>query len=106
MQDLLDKYKGEECYITEKLDGSSITVYRINGKFGVCSRNVDLSRGDNNFWNTVIKHKLEEKFNENFPTGFNVALQGELVGPGIQGNKYELEDLDIYFFNLFDIKGR
>ena len=32
---------------TEKIDGSSLTVYQINGKFGVCSRNIDLAYDNN-----------------------------------------------------------
>jgi hypothetical protein len=33
----------------------------------------------------------------------NLALQGELVGPTIQGNKLGLQDTDIFFFNIYDI---
>ena len=104
LQPLLDKYKGTRCYYTEKLDGSSITVYQINDSFGVCSRNIDLKRDENDkFWATVIKHDLERKFKKVFGNT-NVAIQGELVGPGIQGNKYKLTELDIYFFNVFWIQ--
>jgi hypothetical protein len=103
LQPLLDKYKGVDCYITEKLDGSSITIYQINGKFGVCSRNVDLKRDKNcKYWDTVLEHDLENKFKKEFGKR-NIALQGELIGIGIQGNKYKLDKLDIYFFNLYDI---
>jgi hypothetical protein len=103
LQPLLDKYKGYDCYITEKLDGSSITIYQINGKFGVCSRNVDLKRDKNcQYWNTVLEHNLENKFKKEFGKR-NIALQGELIGVGVQGNKYKLDKLDIYFFNLYDI---
>lgn len=31
LQQLLSKYKGERCYITEKLDGSSATFYVNKG---------------------------------------------------------------------------
>lgn len=104
LQPLLDKYKGVKCYFTEKLDGSSITVYQINGKFGVCSRNIDLRRDPNDkFWKTIIEHDLENKFKKVFGSE-NIALQGELIGEGIQGNKYRLKGLDIYFFNVFFIK--
>lgn len=103
LQPLLDKYKGYDCYITEKLDGSSITIYQINGKFGVCSRNVDLKRDKNcQYWNIVLEHDLENKFKKEFGKR-NIALQGELIGIGVQGNKYNLDKLDIYFFNLYDI---
>jgi hypothetical protein len=104
LQPLLDKYAGTKCYITEKIDGSSVTVYQINGKFGVCSRNIDLKRDKNDkYWKTVLEHDLENKFKKYFK-GENIALQGELIGEGVQGNKYRMRGLNIYFFNIFFIK--
>lgn len=104
LQPLLTKYKNADCYLTEKVDGSSLTVYQINGKFGVCSRNIDLKRDTSDkYWKTVLEHDLENKFKQCFKDE-NIALQGELLGPGIQGNKYKLSKLDIYFFNVFFIK--
>jgi hypothetical protein len=104
LQPLIDKYKGVKCYYTEKLDGSSITIYQINGKFGVCSRNIDLKRDESDkYWRAVLGHDLENKFKIAFGDE-NIALQGELIGEGIQGNKYHLKGLDIYFFNVFSIK--
>ncbi len=104
LQPLLDKYAGTKCYITEKLDGSSITVYQINGKFGVCSRNLDLFRDKYDlYWSTVMEHDLEKKFKKHFGKD-NIAIQGELIGPSVQGNKYKLRKCDIYFFNVYFIK--
>lgn len=104
LQPLLDKYKGTPCYVTEKLDGSSITIYQLNGKFGVCSRNIDLKKDKRNkYWATVLEHDLEAKFKKVFGK-HDVAMQGELIGDGIQGNKYKLKGQDIYFFNLYYIK--
>jgi hypothetical protein len=104
LQPLLDKYQGTSCYYSEKLDGSSLTVYQINGKFGVCSRKIDLMRDETDkYWKTVLEHDLENKF-KTFFKDENIALQGELVGSGIQGNKYKLKGLDIYFFNVYFIK--
>lgn len=104
LQPLLDKYKGQTCYYTEKLDGSSITIYQINGKFGVCSRKIDLKRDlTDKYWKTVLEHDLEHKVKKVFGDT-NIALQGELIGAGIQGNKYGLRNLDIYFFNVFFIR--
>lgn len=100
-QRLLHKHKGEVFYKAEKLDGSSDTTYIKDGIFGVCSRNLDLvETEDNLFWKIArtqnIEHKLR-KLNRNF------AIQGELIGPNIQGNKYGLKDIDLYIFNFFDI---
>ena len=36
-------------------------------------------------------------------TGRKIALQGELMGPGIQGNIEQFEDLHIFFFDVFDL---
>ncbi len=98
---VLEKFKGQPFYVTEKLDGSSFTCYWKEGAFGVCSRNLDLTETeDNTFWATARKLQLEEKL-----AGFgkNLALQGEMVGPGIQDNIYKLKEVTIYFFNVFNI---
>lgn len=102
LQPLLDKYAGTQCYVTEKLDGSSITCYMYKGKFGVCSRNLDIDKDeDNNFWNAAIWMGIEEKLRI---IGIdNIALQGELIGDGVQGNKYMLSGRTIFFYSIFDI---
>lgn len=108
LQRVLDKYKSRECYITEKLDGSSVTFYLKDGEFGVCSRNIDLARSEeNSFWKAAINLNVEEKLRR-FTREYgdflsNIALQGELVGEGIQGNKLGLRGQTVYFFNIFDI---
>ncbi|MES2133114.1 MAG: RNA ligase (ATP) [Bacteroidota bacterium] len=101
LEELLEKYEGMSCYITEKLDGSSATFYMKDGVFGVCSRNLDLLYNESNsMWKFAIENKLEEKlkvFNK------NIALQGEIIGEGIQKNKYKLRGQTVYFFNVFEI---
>lgn len=87
--------------ITEKLDGSSMTVYLIDGEFGVCSRNYDLkSNGTNSLWNAAIQQNLESIMRS---YGANIALQGELIGEGIQGNPYKLKGQQFYLFDIYDI---
>lgn len=101
LQDLLDKYKGEKCYVSEKLDGASATFYWKDGEFGVCSRNIELIEDpENTFWKVAIKLGLKEKMAS---LGRNMALQGELVGEGIQGNKLNIKAQTVFFFNAFDI---
>ena len=90
-----------QFYVTEKLDGSSATFYWKDGEFGVCSRNLDLLETEGNtFWKVARKMKLEEKLAAN---GRNLALQGELIGEGIQGNPYKIKGQTVKFFNVFDI---
>ena len=87
--------------VTEKLDGSSMTVYVINGDVGVCSRNLDLKPNpDNSLWRAAYKHELPAKLAN---IGRNIAVQGELIGNGIQGNLYKMRDQDFYVYDIYDI---
>lgn len=98
MPKLLAKYKGQKFVITEKLDGSSMTIYNFNDEKEICSRNLKVKEDEKNaFWKVNYKYDILNRI----PTGF--AIQGELVGPGVQKNKYKLEELDVYFFDVYDI---
>lgn len=95
----------EEYYVTEKLDGSSITIYLKDDTFGVCSRNIDLLEdSDNTFWKVTRQLDIENRLKKNGLNDF--ALQGELIGEGIQGNKYKLKGHHIRFFNVYNINTR
>ena len=96
---------GERAYVTEKLDGTSFTCYFNNGVFGVCGRNWELSEtDDNSLWRMAKMLELKEKMTK---LGKNIALQGELIGAGINGNLYGMSDHKLYFFTGYDIdKGR
>ncbi len=90
--------------ITEKLEGSSMTCYLIDGVFGVCSRNMDLKEtAENAFWKTARVAGVEEKMRDEFGLA-DFAVQGELIGPGIQGNIYNLKDTMFCIFDIYDIR--
>ena len=92
---------GLKFEITEKLEGSSMTCYLIGGEFGVCSRNLDLKRDENNtFWKVAIENDIEAKMRE---VGDNFALQGELLAPGVQGNIYKLNKPEFHVFDVYSI---
>ena len=104
---------GLEFERTEKLEGSSMTVYlrflepdeqgHSQWDFGVCSRNIDLKRDpDNSFWKVAIEKGLEGLM---LSFGGDIAIQGELVGPGIQGNIYGLDKLEFFVYDIYDIRG-
>lgn len=87
--------------VTEKLDGSSMTVYIIDGEVGVCSRNLDLKPNkDNSLWATAYKNEIDVKL---IQSCCNLAIQGELVGNGIQGNIYKMRDQEFYVYDIYDI---
>lgn len=101
---LVEEYKDKYLIITEKLDGTSFTAYYYQDSFGVCSRNYRLKYSDkNSYWRITEQLSLKEKL-ENFAKTNSykgVAIQGELIGEGIQGNKYGIKGIDLYVFNVF-----
>jgi RNA ligase (TIGR02306 family) len=104
IQNLVDEFESFKEYdfeISEKLDGSSCTIYYNDGDFGVCSRNLDLKPNDNNtFWKMCQKYDLESKLKL---LGKNIAIQGEVIGTSIQGNPYKISGQDFYVFDIYDI---
>lgn len=90
--------------VTEKLDGSSCTMYLDEDQdFHVCSRNLDLKQDDNNsFWKVAIQYNVE---NSMFKSGmFGYAIQGEVIGEGIQKNPYGIKGQDFYVFDIYETK--
>lgn len=104
--DLLNEVVGVPMVGTMKMDGSSVTAYLRDGVFGVCSRNIDLMESSTNaYWKAARAISLEEKMRGYcMLTGANdFSVQGELCGPGIQGNKMGLEKVTILFYNIYFI---
>jgi RNA ligase (TIGR02306 family) len=102
LQEVLDEFRGTRCYVTEKLDGSSVTYYIKDGLFGACSRNLELyETAENSIWRVAREMNLEAKLQS---LGGDFALQGEIIGEGMQGNKYRLKGQTVVFFNVFDIR--
>lgn len=92
---LVEEFKGEECYITQKFDGSSGTFIYNNGEFMICSRRLILDGLGHAFGRVAVKYDIENKLKN---LGYNVALQFECVGPGIQKNPLGLKDVDGFIF--------
>lgn len=87
--------------ITEKLDGTSMTVYVNDQDVGVCSRNWNLTEtSGNTLWSVARSSGLHDLIKS---TGRNLAFQGELIGPAIQGNKYQRTKPEFYLFDIYDI---
>lgn len=102
----VEEMKGKESILTLKMDGSSGTFYLKDEKFGVCSRNLELKESSlNAFWKVAKEYKIEEAlraFRVKYPGDY--ACQGEVYGPGIQGNPMKADKIKLSLFNFFSIK--
>ena len=111
--------------ITMKLDGSSGTFFNrieetivqdetrstVTVKVGACSRNLELKVNDENKDNTFVRvlqdtHLEDALFKFYEDTGREIAVQGEIMGPAIQGNRENFKDFKFFVFDIFDIKRR
>ncbi|KAI1870044.1 hypothetical protein JX265_006214 [Neoarthrinium moseri] len=129
LPDLFDEWKDEVFQETTKMDGSSMTAYFLrsdsdkttslpevdssvpqtallhNGRFGVCSRQVDLGEQDKNgryFWEVAKQLDLANKLSR---LDRNIAIQGELCGSSIQSNfeGFPVGIHDFFLFSVYDI---
>lgn len=87
--------------VTVKLDGSSMTAFHNAGAVGVCGRNWQLRETPgNSLWRVAREDRLLEVL---ATLGRNLALQGEIIGEGIQGNPEKLRGQQFHVFDVFDI---
>jgi len=101
--DVLNELKGVQVYSTVKCNGTSITISINNGDFHICSRNNSFKIEENKenvYVKTALKYGLDKKLVD---YKRNIAIQGELVGPGIQKNQMGLSDYKILVFNIYFI---
>ncbi|MFO0960923.1 MAG: RNA ligase (ATP) [Isosphaeraceae bacterium] len=106
LESVLERHRGKTFHATEKLDGTSFTAYLRQGEFGICSRNLRLDEADeSNILARVARSlKLEEKLRDvRERHGFDVAIQAEVIGPGIQKNKYGLPAVAMRVFNVLNV---
>lgn len=109
--DIADLLMDIPCFITEKLEGShwSATLY-ADGEMAVCQRNFRILpvEGGEHDWHKVLRtqglsetlHKLLDDLKTQQAVEV-ITLRGEILGPGIQGNIYNLKD---HFVRVFDIE--
>jgi RNA ligase (TIGR02306 family) len=104
----------DPMYSSEKLDGQSVTyafwfirsAFREKPNFVICSRNRRMGPTSKGSWPRVaqiedVETKLRKAFENNEDAGYGaVVIQGEIIGPGIQKNRYRREDYEMYVFNV------
>ncbi len=132
----LEGRTAQEFEITEKLDGTSCTFYYcqfaglssleatttgVYTRMGACSRNWEMKLDDDNIYARLFKDlQLEKKlselvrdavaeelgYNDGVKYVRNLAIQGEIIGPKIQGNKYQRANQEFYVFDIYDIDAK
>lgn len=84
--------------VTLKCDGTSFTfIHELDGAIKVCSRNLIVDDGDNEYWNMVRKYDLVNTI----PSGF--AIQAEIVSTAIQKNPMGVSEAQMFVFNMKDL---
>lgn len=90
--------------ITMKLDGTSFTAFYVDKEDGVCGRNWELKVDESNEHNTLVRMYVDSGLQEILRKyGKNIAVQGELMGPGIQKNRESLPAHKLFVFDIYDI---
>lgn len=87
--------------VTEKINGAPTSCGKFQEEFVVCSRNLSLKLDpENTYVKVADKHNLEEKLK----AYYDILISGELLGPGVQGNRYSIADHDFWVFDVYDPK--
>ena len=103
--------------VREKIDGQSATYLLRRNKgimklfkpfeFIVASRNIGLATPDDSpHWEVALRYNIEGVLKNLIGNNQWVCIQGECVGPKIQGNPYGLTENDLYCFNLIYPEGK
>lgn len=103
---LLREHEGKSFYVTEKLDGQSATYFYHKCKkwgfdaweYGVCSRNIWLkTKSQSNYWQVSDQYGIDKIFKKDDQ---ETVIQGEICGGKIQKNKYKIDGLKFFVFNV------
>lgn len=113
---ILTQFADKEVYVTEKIDFQSGTwtsksvpkfnnflgkIFPINKTiFIVASRNLTNNDKNSLYWKIAEKYNLENICKQN--TG--IIIQGEQGDTKVQGNKYDINEIKMWVFNIIDSK--
>lgn len=107
----LKAFQDKPWYATLKIDGTSGTflINQDTDMFMVCSRNLQREENtqgapDDVYWQCAKKFGIEKILRKNENRG--LAIQGEIYGPQIGGNRLEVGELSFAVFNVWSISNR
>lgn len=90
-------------YITNKFDGKSTTVARKDDEYRLFGHEVELKLETYKYKDVIESVMAKLK---NYKAIHNVAIEGELCGPGIQQNRVGLKKVEFFAFRIMDIDNR
>lgn len=103
-RDIFVDNKDSRYEITMKLDGTSFTAYNKDERTGVCSRNWELDINEENAGNSLVRLYVDSGLGQALrELGENIAVQGELMGPGISKNREGFASHKLFVFDIYDI---
>lgn len=88
----INSFKNERVYITQKMDGSSMTIIHTPDMTCVCSRKcIAPDESDMYKYATPILHRL---------SSYNIVIQGEFCGPKINKNRHRFTEFKFFVFTI------
>lgn len=102
---ILAELVNKNVIITQKFDGTSTSFIFKDGEFIVRGRNHIIQRIPNqkntsHYLEMDTKYNIKEKMTQ---LNRNIAIQGETIGPKINGNRHKIKHNDFFAFNIYDI---
>lgn len=114
LPDWWEKYADVEWEVTRKVDGSSMTVFyapilRSENPVGLCSRNLELKTDETENVSAFVQAFRDFDLDRKIRAisvilgDHEVAMQGELHGIAMNGNRDNLSELRYAVFKMWDI---
>lgn len=102
--------------VTEKMDGCSATYCMVTARtwygrkyphFMIFSRNINVTKNKGGvYFEVAEKYGIKDKLLKIYQGHGDCAVQGEIVGPKVQGNKYGFEELHFRPFQIVFKEGK
>lgn len=109
--DKVDDVRWEWNEATSEMEVVEVIPYPFQweeGQISVCSRNLALKFDPtSHFWKAALHDDIPARLKDYCVAhDRQLAVQGEVMGPGIQGNREELTQYQFYAFRIWDIDNR
>jgi len=99
--DFFKNYKGVAFERTMKLEGTSTSFICFDGNINPASHNIVYKANDKfGLWKYAEENGIDKALES---LDLNITIQGEFMGPKIQGNIEKFEEHKFFVYNIYDI---